>query len=91
MNQVASFTPGSSETSIDFRWATQRYIQEMELSWILHKLDTGIWASLNWFRIGSNGGTCDTVIEPSGSVKRGKFLDKLRYYYEKHSYPVQRV
>ena len=33
---------------------------------------------LGWLRIGTGGGACECGEEPSGSVKRGEFLDQLQ-------------
>jgi hypothetical protein len=39
------------------------------LKWIFKKWDEEPWNGLLWFRIGTSGGACECVNEPSGSIK----------------------
>ena len=49
------------------------------LRWIFRKWDVGVWTGSNWLRIGTVGGhNCKCGNEPSGSIKRGEFLDGLK-------------
>jgi hypothetical protein len=43
------------------------------LKLIFKKWDGGAWSGLIWLRIGT--GCCECGNEPSGSIKRGEFLD----------------
>jgi hypothetical protein len=43
--------------------------------WIFKKWDVGVRTGLGWLRIGIVAGTCECGEEPSGSIKRGGFLD----------------
>jgi hypothetical protein len=45
------------------------------LRWIFRKWDVGVWTGSNWLRIGKFGGTCKCGNKPSGTIKRGEFLD----------------
>jgi len=45
------------------------------LGWISRRWDVGIWTGLGWSRTGTGGRRCECGNEPSGSVKRGEFLD----------------
>ena len=45
------------------------------LRWIFRKWDVGVWNGSSWLRIGTGGGHCKAGNEPSGSFKRGEFLD----------------
>jgi hypothetical protein len=46
------------------------------LKWIFKKWDWRTWTGLIWLRIGTGGaGSCECGNEPSGSIKRGEFLD----------------
>jgi len=51
------------------------------LKWTFRKLDVGVWTGLIWLRIWTDGGTCESGNEPSGSIRRGEFLDLLRTGY----------
>jgi len=41
----------------------------------LQEVGCGVWTGSSWLRKGTRGGTCESVNEPSGSTKRGEFLD----------------
>jgi hypothetical protein len=42
----------------------------------LQEVGWGAWTGLIWLRIGRGGaGSCECGNEPSGSIKRGEFLD----------------
>jgi len=41
----------------------------------LQEVGCGVWTGSRWLRIGTGGGTYDRCNEPSGSIKRGDFLD----------------
>jgi hypothetical protein len=45
------------------------------LRWIFRKWDVGVWTGSSWLRIGTGCGTCECGNVPSGSIKRGEFLD----------------
>jgi hypothetical protein len=45
------------------------------LGWIFKKWDVGVMSGLGWLRIGIGIGACECGEEPSGSIKRGEFLD----------------
>jgi hypothetical protein len=45
------------------------------LGWIFKKWDVGVMSGLGWLRIGIDGGACECGEEPSGSIKRGEYLD----------------
>jgi hypothetical protein len=47
------------------------------LKWNFWKWDVKVWTGLSWLRIKISGGNCECGNEPSGSIKRGKFLDWL--------------
>jgi hypothetical protein len=45
------------------------------LKWIFMKWDGGAWTGFIWFRLETGGCSCECGNEPSGSIKRGEFLD----------------
>jgi len=45
------------------------------LRWIFSKWDVGVWIGSSWLRIGTGVGRYDYGNKPSGSIKRGEFLD----------------
>jgi hypothetical protein len=45
------------------------------LKLIVKKWDEKAWIGLIWLRVGQVAGCCECGNEPSGSIKRGEFLD----------------
>jgi hypothetical protein len=45
------------------------------LGWLFRHLNVGAWTELIWLRIGTDGGPCKRIIEPSGSLKCVEFLE----------------
>jgi len=46
------------------------------LRWMFRKWAVGVWTGSSWLRIGTGGGNLfEYGNEPSGSIKRGVFLD----------------
>jgi hypothetical protein len=69
---------GKSGMNIEYWWESQkeRYHQEDEdvngwiiLKWILEKLDGVVRNGFTCLRIGTSGGLCEHVNEPSGSIE----------------------
>jgi hypothetical protein len=51
------------------RWEDNIKIDLQEVGW-------GAWTGLIWLMIGTGGaGSCECGNEPSGTIKRGEFLD----------------
>jgi len=48
------------------------------LKYVLKKWNGKAWTGFIWIRIGTGGGACQCGNEPSGSIIRGEFLEKLR-------------
>jgi len=48
------------------------------LRWFFRYLNVKAWTESSWHRIEKGGGSCECGNEPSGSVKCGEFLDKLK-------------
>jgi hypothetical protein len=57
------------------RWGDPGVDGRTILGWIFKKWDVGVRTGLGWLRIGTGGGHCECGEEPSGSIKRGEFLD----------------
>jgi hypothetical protein len=53
------------------RWEDNIKIDLQDVGW-------ETWTGLIWLRIGQVAGRCECGSEPSGSIKRGEFLDYLR-------------
>jgi len=75
---------GRGEVYTGFWWGNPRERDHLEdlcvdgriiLRWILRKYDVEAWIGLIWLRIGQVVCTCKCSNEPSGSTKRGEFLD----------------
>jgi hypothetical protein len=53
----------------------EKYIYGLEdnIKMVLQEVGWGAWTGLIWLRIGT--GCCECGNEPSGSIKRGEFVD----------------
>jgi hypothetical protein len=43
--------------------------------WTLGKQGEKVWTGCIWLRIGTSGRCCEHGDEPSGSIKRGEYVD----------------
>jgi hypothetical protein len=58
-----------------FWWGGPRRRWDNNIKMDLKEWDGEAWTGLLWLRIGTGGGRCECGNEPSGSIKRGEFLN----------------
>jgi len=68
------------EVSNSYKFLVGNPEGKITLEWILGKQGGKAWIRFIWFRIGTSGRPCEHGNEPSGSIKRGEFVDWLSDY-----------
>jgi hypothetical protein len=78
---------GRGEVCTEFWWGNRRErgysgvsgaVGAVLLEMIFKNWNVGVRTELGWLRIGYVAGACECGEEPSGSIKRGEFLDYLQ-------------